>query len=271
MPELPEVETTLRGIQPHLEGQTLAHVQVRVPMLRQPTPQAALIQGRALSNLRRRNKYILADANDGYSLILHLGMSGRLVLTPPETPLLKHDHILLRTAKGVEVRLHDPRRFGLFLRTPTANLATHPLLAAIGPEPFSPAFNATYLHTSLRGKRIPIKTAVMDGRLVAGVGNIYASESLFRARLNPLTPAQNLTSRQCGNLIGHIRQTLSDAIAAGGSSLRDFTQSSGELGYFQHQFKVYGRRGQPCLVCATPISAQTVGQRNTFWCPACQR
>jgi len=271
MPELPEVETTLRGIAPHFEGQTLALVQVRAPMLRQPTPQAALIQGRTLSNLRRRNKYILADTNDAHTLLLHLGMSGRIVLTPPTAPLLKHDHIILRTANGVEARLNDPRRFGLFLRIPTAQLATHPLLAAIGPEPLSPAFTGAYLHKALRGKSVAIKAAIMDGRVVAGVGNIYASESLFRAGISPLAAAASLSRRRCDALVFHIIATLTEAIAAGGSSLRDFTQASGELGYFQHSFRVYGRAGQPCPSCATPLKSKVISQRNTFWCPACQR
>lgn len=270
MPELPEVETTLRGIQPHLEGATLTHVDIRVPALRLPTPAASVLQGRTLHNLRRRNKYILIDTDDAHSVILHLGMSGRLTLTDHNSPLLKHDHVILGTGGGKQVRLHDPRRFGLFLHLPTPALLTHPLLTAIGPEPLTDAFNPTYLHTALGTKSIPVKVAIMDGKLVAGVGNIYASESLFHARINPLTPANKLTKKQCATLTESIRIILSAAIAAGGSTLNDYTHSDGQLGYFQHTFQVYGRANQPCHVCATPVTAQVLAQRNTFWCPSCQ-
>lgn len=270
MPELPEVETTLRGLLPHLEGQTLTHVEIRAPQLRQPTPAASLIEGRTLSNLRRRNKYIFMDTDDGHTLILHLGMSGRLTITDSAQPLLKHDHVIFRTANGTEVRLHDPRRFGLLLRTPTATLQNHPLVHAIGPEPLTEAFSAAVLHASLKTKAIPIKVALMDGKIVAGVGNIYASESLFHAGLNPHTPAKSLTLKQCEKLITSVRITLNAAIAAGGSSLRDFAHSNGQLGYFQHTFNVYGRKGHPCHVCQTPIQAEVLAQRSTFWCPVCQ-
>lgn len=270
MPELPEVETTLRGLLPHLEGQTLTHVAIRAPQLRQPTPAASLIEGRTLSNLRRRNKYIFMDTDDGHTLILHLGMSGRLTITDSAQPLLKHDHVIFRVANGTEVRLHDPRRFGLLLRTPTATLHQHPLVHTIGPEPLTEAFSAQVLYASLKTKAIPIKVALMDGKIVAGVGNIYASESLFHAKLNPLTPAKSLTLKQCEKLIISIRITLNAAIAAGGSSLRDFTHSNGQLGYFQHTFNVYGRKGQPCHTCGTPIHTEVLAQRSTFWCPTCQ-
>lgn len=271
MPELPEVETTLHGVQPVLEGQRIAHAEVRVATLRLPTPSAAELTGRTFTGFRRRNKYILADSDAGTSLILHLGMSGRLTLTTPQSPLLKHDHILLTTARGQQVRFHDPRRFGLVLLVPTPELPHHPLLRNIGPEPLTDAFNSRYLHTALHSKSIPIKTAIMDGKLVAGVGNIYASESLFRAKLHPLKPANSLTQKQCTTLVSCIQATLTDAIAAGGSSLRDFSHSEGQLGYFQHSFAVYGRKNQPCPLCTTPIAAQIVAQRNTFWCPTCQK
>lgn len=270
MPELPEVETTLHGLIPHLEGATLAEVLIRAPMLRQPTPKAELLQGRSLSNLRRRNKYILADTDDAHTLLLHLGMSGRLTVAELGTNLAKHDHVILRTAKGSEVRLHDPRRFGLLLRIPTVQILTHPLLANIGPEPLSPAFTGPALHAVLKGKSIPVKTAIMNGRIVAGVGNIYASESLFSAAIHPLTPAGQLTRPQAAKLVEAIRATLTAAITAGGSSLRDYAHSHGQLGNFQKNFRVYGRTGQPCFTCGTPIVSQTVGQRSTFWCPTCQ-
>lgn len=270
MPELPEVEITLKGLKPHLEGTTLTHVEVRAPRLRLPTPDATTLQGRTLSNLRRRNKYILADTDDGHTLLLHLGMSGRLTITDAAAPLLKHDHIILRTVTGTEVRLHDPRRFGLFLRIPTAELPTHTLLRDIGPEPLTDSFNATYLHATLQKKNIPVKAAIMDGRLVAGVGNIYASESLFHAHIHPLTPSKSLNLTQCATLVASIRHILNLAIAAGGSSLRDFAHSDGQLGYFQHTFQVYARPGQPCHACGTAITSQVIAQRNTFWCPGCQ-
>ncbi len=271
MPELPEVETTLRGLQPHLEGATLTHVAIRVPKLRQPTPKATLLQGRTLTNLRRRNKYIFMDTDDGHTLILHLGMSGRLTITDASQPLLKHDHVIFRTATGTEVRFHDPRRFGLLLRTPTATLTNHPLISIIGPEPLTDAFSGKILHASLKTKNIPIKVAIMDGKIVAGVGNIYASESLFHARINPLTPAKSLSLKQCTTLVASIRHTLQAAIAAGGSSLRDFTHSNGQLGYFQHTFAVYGRKNETCLTCTTPLLTEVLAQRSTFWCPTCQR
>jgi formamidopyrimidine-DNA glycosylase len=270
MPELPEVETTLRGLAPYLEGQPLTQVLIRTPKLRLPTPKAELLTGRTVTRLTRRNKYILAELNDAHTLLLHLGMSGRLTITTQSEPLLKHDHIILTTPKA-QIRLHDPRRFGLFLHIPTATIHQHPLLIGIGPEPLTPAFNPTYLHAALHGKTIPIKAAIMDGKLVAGVGNIYASESLFRAKIHPLTPAQNLAPAHCATLVACIQETLNDAITAGGSSLRDYAHSDGQLGYFQHSFRVYGRAGQPCLVCSTPIASQTVAQRNTFWCPHCQK
>ncbi|MBI1308601.1 MAG: bifunctional DNA-formamidopyrimidine glycosylase/DNA-(apurinic or apyrimidinic site) lyase [Proteobacteria bacterium] len=272
MPELPEVETTLRGLTPYLLHQKITQVQIRAPKLRAPTPPAKPLINLTVTKLERRAKYILAHLSNGTTLLIHLGMSGRLTILPAAhaTPPGKHDHIILTTPKGT-ITLNDARRFGLFLHLKEGALTTHPLLTALGPEPLGPQFTASYLHTQLRTRKTPIKVALMDSHLVVGVGNIYASESLFRAHIHPQTPAHKLTLKQCQTLVTCIHQTLTEAIAAGGSSLRDFAHSNGQLGYFQHSFHAYGRTGKPCLTCATPIQKITQAQRSTFFCPHCQK
>lgn len=275
MPELPEVETTLQGLKPYLHGQPLTAVTIRAPKLRTALPPALAKQltGRTVTGLARRNKYILAQLDDAHTLLLHLGMSGRLAVFPTGMsglpPLHKHDHVTLLTPKA-EVRFNDARRFGLFMRLPTAALAQHPLLAGLGPEPLTQAFSGATLHAALQGKSKAIKPTLMDNAVVCGVGNIYASESLFRSGIHPATPAHRLSLPQAHSLAGHIKQTLSDAIAAGGSSLRDFRHADGQLGYFQHTFNVYGRAGQPCRACGSLVQSAVMAQRNTFWCPTCQ-
>ena len=274
MPELPEVEITRRGLIPLL-NQTVANVVIRNPSMRWPIPAhlpETLINQKLLS-LKRRAKYILAEFECG-TLLLHLGMSGRISLLDRNYPPEKHDHFDigfngLDGKAGQVLRLRDPRRFGAVL---WAGLEpnNHALLAPLGPEPLDDNFNAQYLHNQLKTRSIAIKVAIMDSHLVVGVGNIYASESLFRARIQPETPAKNLTIKQCENLVAEIKSTLNDALNAGGSSLRDFFGVDGNVGYFQQKYFAYGRTDEPCKVCSKLIKCIRLGQRSTFFCPSCQ-
>ncbi|WP_035057969.1 bifunctional DNA-formamidopyrimidine glycosylase/DNA-(apurinic or apyrimidinic site) lyase [Andreprevotia chitinilytica] len=271
MPELPEVETTRRGIAPHLEGSTVAEVIIREPRLRWPVPAdlPALLANRKVESIERRAKYLLLRFSHG-TVIIHLGMSGNLrVLTEP-FPAEKHDHVDIVFTDGKRLRLRDPRRFGAVLWQAGADNA-HPLLAALGPEPLSPAFNADYLQAAIASKRVAIKLALMDNHIVVGVGNIYASESLFRARIDPRRPAQSLSHHECSRIVMAVKETLEAAINVGGSTLRDYVDSDGKAGYFMLQSQVYGRTGEPCRICGTPISQFRLGQRSTFYCPSCQR
>lgn len=270
MPELPEVEITRRGIEPWLLGAVVSGVRIRQPRLRYPVPDVlpALLGGEPVLAVRRRAKYLLVDFSHG-SLMIHLGMSGSLRVLPEGTPPERHDHFDLVLGERV-LRLRDPRRFGAVLWLP-AGEAEHPLLASLGLEPLDEGFDGGQLAALLAGRRTPIKLAIMDGHLLVGVGNIYASESLFRARIHPATPAGRLGRVRCERLASEIRQTLNDALAAGGSSLRDFVHSDGSPGYFQQQYFVYGRDGEPCRVCGRAIERSVMGQRATFWCPRCQR
>lgn len=269
MPELPEVETTRRGLAPDIEGRRLTAVAIRQPMLRYPVPpDLPSLAGRELGSLARRGKYLLFGLGDGHILV-HLGMSGSLRLLPADTPPQKHDHLDLFFGERL-VRLRDPRRFGAVLWH-AGDPATHPLLASLGIEPLSGALDGPWLHRATRGKTTPIKLFVMDGHVMVGVGNIYASESLFRAGIDPRTPAADLGPRRCKRLAEAIRDTLEAALAAGGSTLRDFIHSDGSAGYFQMQHYVYGRTGEPCRICGTPIKSLVMGQRSTFLCPRCQR
>ncbi|HEX4984720.1 MAG TPA: bifunctional DNA-formamidopyrimidine glycosylase/DNA-(apurinic or apyrimidinic site) lyase [Burkholderiales bacterium] len=271
MPELPEVETTRRGLAPHLEGQRVEAVVVRNRSLRWPVPRdlGKRVSGRTVHAVRRRGKYLLLDVGNG-SMILHLGMSGSLQVVPASSPPGKHDHFDLVMASGMAARLTDPRRFGAVLWKSGDPLA-HPLLAGLAPEPMSETFDAAWLYGRTRGRSAPIKALVMDSHAVVGVGNIYASESLFRAGIHPGLAAGRLSLQRCGRLVEAIRQTLAAAIEAGGSSLRDYVDAGGRPGYFQQSYFVYGRGGQDCRVCKTPVKALRQGQRSTFYCPACQR
>lgn len=270
MPELPEVEITRRGIEPWLLGAVVSGVRIRQPRLRYPVPDVlpALLGGEPVLAVRRRAKYLLVDFSHG-SLLIHLGMSGSLRVLPEGTPPERHDHFDLVLGERV-MRLRDPRRFGAVLWLP-AGEAEHPLLASLGLEPLDEGFDGAALAALLAGRRTPIKLSIMDGHLLVGVGNIYASESLFRARIHPATPAGRLGRERCERLASEIRQTLNDALAAGGSSLRDFVHSDGSPGYFQQQYFVYGRDGEPCRICGRAIERTVMGQRATFWCPRCQR
>ena len=277
MPELPEVETTLRGLSPHLGGQKIKQVVIRNPQLRWPIPQnlPEILPGLRIHKLERRAKYLLLDCGSG-TLILHLGMSGSLRILPAHTPAEKHDHFDLLLANGTLMRLRDPRRFGAVLwhQNQTENssdIAQHPLLASLGPEPLLPAFDADYLYRATRKRSAAIKQVIMDSHVVVGVGNIYASESLFHAAIRPQLAANKLSLPRCAKLVQTIRDTLTASIAQGGSTLRDFTDSDGKPGYFQQSYFAYGRSGEPCRNCGTTIKQIVQGQRSTFYCPRCQK
>ncbi|MCK0511967.1 bifunctional DNA-formamidopyrimidine glycosylase/DNA-(apurinic or apyrimidinic site) lyase [Aromatoleum buckelii] len=270
MPELPEVEITCRGIRPFVAGRTLTALEVRNPRLRQPVPAdlAQTLVGERLQDVRRRAKYLLLDFPHG-SVLVHLGMSGSLRVVSADEPAGVHDHVDL--VFGAEaLRLRDPRRFGLVLWHAGDGLS-HPLLAALGCEPLESGFTGAWLHEATRGVRMSIKQTLMDAHRVVGVGNIYASESLFRARIHPLEPAGAIGPQRLARLVASVRETLLAAIDAGGSTLRDFVGGDGRAGYFQQQYFVYGREGLACRVCATPVRRVVVGQRSTFFCPRCQR
>ena len=271
MPELPEVETTLRGIAPHLVQHRVTAVVVRNPKLRWPIPPnlPELLHKQVVQGLRRRAKYLLIEFKHG-TLILHLGMSGSLRIQPAGLPAEKHDHFDLVLDNGQLLRLRDPRRFGAVLWH-AGDVALHPLLAALGPEPLEQKFDGEYLHRATRSRSAAIKLAIMDSHLVVGVGNIYANEALFRAGIRPQLAANKLSLPRCRNLAQHIKEVLRDAIQQGGSTLRDFVHSDGSSGYFQQTYFVYGRTGESCRVCNTPIKQLRQGQRSTFYCPKCQR
>ena len=270
MPELPEVETVRRGIAPHLTGQRVVQVVVRQPRLRWPVPDelATEMSGQTIQRVDRRAKYLLLRTDAG-TAILHLGMTGRLRLLSAATPLQKHDHVDLALASGQCLRFNDSRRFGAVLWT-TAPPERHPLLQALGPEPFDAAFSGAYLHRRAQGRTPAVTTFIMDNRVVVGVGNIYANEALFAAGISPLRPAGQVTEAECDRLAIVIREILTEAIRQGGTTLRDFIGGDGEPGYFQQSLRVYDRRGLPCAVCGQPIQRCRIGQRATYYCPRCQ-
>lgn len=271
MPELPEVETVVRGLERQLPGRVVKTVAQTHLKLRVPLPDLQVLVGATVLAVRRRAKFVLVDFSNKQTLLIHLGMSGRIVFTPPHTPPAKHDHVRLTFTKGDELRFNDPRRFGLMDICPTGAENKTPHLKTMGPEPFHPTFNSKYLHTKIKSKKTAIKPTIMESKLVVGVGNIYASEALFRAGINPTRAANKLSLAQCEKLVTCIQQTLQDAIQAGGTSLRDYVQTDGTLGYFQHQFNVYNREGQPCRVCGTPIKRIVQAARSTYFCPTCQK
>lgn len=287
MPELPEVETVRRGLEPVLVGRVIARAEARRPDLRWPLPPnlAARLTGARVAALRRRSKYLLADLDRGETLIVHLGMSGRLLVSRPAGPRQvlgefvhdhpapeKHDHVVLDIEGGARVTLNDARRFGAMDLWPTDALDGHRLLAGIGPEPLGNRFDGPYLAGAMAGRRTPLKALLLDQRVVAGLGNIYVAEALWRAGLSPLRIAGSVGSDEAEALVRAVRAVLEDAIAAGGSSLRDYRQADGELGYFQHAFAVYGRAGEPCTRpgCGGTIVRAVQSGRSSFHCPDCQ-
>ncbi len=271
MPELPEVETTRRGIEPHLLDQTITKVIVRNRKLRWPVPSqlASELRHQTVRAVKRRGKYLLLSVDKG-TLILHLGMSGSLRILPLDSAPQKHDHVELQLASGQCLRLRDPRRFGAVLWTRRDPLR-HRLLAALGPEPLLSEFDNKHLYTCSRGRKQAIKSFIMDSKIVVGVGNIYASEALFMAGIHPQRAAGRVSEQRYQQLTAAIKKVLAAAIRQGGTTLRDFTHSDGSAGYFKQQLKVYGRAGQACPNCRQPIRQQTIGQRASYYCPHCQK
>jgi formamidopyrimidine-DNA glycosylase len=280
MPELPEVETVARGLRSTLEGRVITRVLQNRPNLRIPFPDNLVkrLTGRRVTHVGRRAKYILLTLDDGNILIVHLGMSGRFIFRrDPSQPLLPHDHLVLTADDGVDHVLNDPRRFGLVAMTEAARLDEHKLFAGLGPEPLGNTFDGPTLAERIAGKNTPIKAALLDQRVVAGLGNIYVCEALFQSGISPTRLAGTIKGARAERLVQAIRQVLNAAIAAGGSTLRDFMHHNGELGYFQHSFSVYAREGKPCPGCTCDV-AQTGGiarivqsGRSTFYCPHKQR
>lgn len=283
MPELPEVETVRNGMRPAMEGKVILRAEVRRPDLRWPFPEnmAARLTGKMVSALRRRSKYILMDLDSGETLIIHLGMSGRILISDEELGSFhhsaeipqKHDHVIFHIEDGPRVTFNDARRFGAMDLTSTIEIESHWLLRDIGPEPLGNGFNEEYLEGTLRGRNTPMKTALLDQKIVAGLGNIYVSEALNRAGISPRRKAKNVSQNSISRLVPVIRDVLNEAIAAGGSSLRDYRQADGELGYFQHTFRAYDREGKPCQTggCDGKIARIVQSGRSTYYCPRCQR
>ncbi|MGB5556742.1 MAG: bifunctional DNA-formamidopyrimidine glycosylase/DNA-(apurinic or apyrimidinic site) lyase [Paracoccaceae bacterium] len=283
MPELPEVETVRRGLEPVMTGHVITYADIRRPNLRWPFPErmAERLTGKRVERLRRRSKYILADLSSHETLIIHLGMSGRMLISgqmpgefhhnypAPE----KHDHVVLDMDSGARVTFNDARRFGAMALNPTATVEEHWLLSGIGPEPLGNEFDEDYLAAHLKGRNTPIKSALLDQRIVAGLGNIYVCEVLHRAGISPKRKAGQIATLRVRALVPIIRQVLSEAIEAGGSSLKDYRQTDGELGYFQHTFRAYGREGQPCQTadCTGHIIRIVQSGRSSFYCAQCQR
>ncbi len=271
MPELPEVETTVRGLRAVLEGEVLARVEPRRADLRRPIPVdlRQRLTGARVTGLSRRAKYGLIDTDRGDTLIFHLGMSGRWRIDPGE--IEKHDHLVIETGAGRVLALNDHRRFGSLDLIETAAIPDWPAFRALGPEPLGDALNAKYLANALEGRIAPIKAMLLDQRIVAGLGNIYVCEALFLAGIHPAKAAGRVSGPRLKRLVPAIRTVLNAAIDAGGSSLRDFAQPDGQLGYFASQFHVYGRTGEPCTGCGKPVLRRVDGGRSTFYCAKCQR
>ena len=281
MPELPEVETVRRGLAPAMEGARIERAEVNRPDLRWPLPErmAERLTGVTVERLRRRSKYILADLDTGESLLIHLGMSGRMMVSGvmlgefhlDHPAPLKHDHVVLHMEGGARVTFNDARRFGAMDLVRTDREAAHWLLAGLGPEPFGNDFHEEYLVEALKRRATPIKSALLDQHVVAGLGNIYVCEALHRAGIDPRRQAKRISNQRIASLVPIIRDVLSEAIEAGGSSLRDHRQADGELGYFQHSFHVYDREDAPCQHCHTPIRRIVQAGRSSFFCPQCQK
>lgn len=269
MPELPEVETTLRGLEPHLVGQTISRIQIRQPRLRWPVPDDIHgLQGGTISSLQRRAKYLLMYSDQG-NMIWHLGMSGSMRVLPDTAPAAKHEHIQIDFDNGCSLRYIDPRRFGALLYCDTDPLQ-HKLIRKLGPEPLCDDFNSEYLLQRCRQRSVAIKNIIMDGHIVVGVGNIYACESLFLSGINPKTKASRISARRMESLVNSIKTVLGQAIQQGGTTLQDFAQTDGRPGYFSQSLRVYGNKAD-CPICSGPVSRITQGQRSTFYCKNCQK
>ncbi|HEY3786562.1 MAG TPA: bifunctional DNA-formamidopyrimidine glycosylase/DNA-(apurinic or apyrimidinic site) lyase [Steroidobacteraceae bacterium] len=271
MPELPEVETTRRGIEPHAIGRQIVALTVHEPRLRwrvQPDL-AQQVTGQRILHAKRRGKYLLLELQDG-TLLWHLGMSGSLRVLPADTPRRGHDHVDLILDSGNTLRFNDPRRFGSLHYT-TADPQKHPLLAELAPEPLEPAFDTDYLWQVTRRRRVAIKQLLMNSKLVVGVGNIYANEALFKAHIRPRRQARSLSRAEARALVRSVRTVLARAIRLGGTTLRDYVGADGQPGYFRQKLYVYERAGKPCRVCSTPVRQLTQGQRSTYYCPTCQK
>ncbi|KAE9632258.1 bifunctional DNA-formamidopyrimidine glycosylase/DNA-(apurinic or apyrimidinic site) lyase [Parasedimentitalea maritima] len=283
MPELPEVETVRRGLSPAMEGAVIAQAQVNRPNLRWPFPEnmAARLTGTRVLALRRRSKYLLADLDSGETLLVHLGMSGRMTVSGDplgqfahdHPAAQKHDHVVFDMTNGARITFNDPRRFGAMDLLDTATANQHKLLSVLGPEPLGNDFHEDYLVQAFKGRNTPVKSALLDQGIIAGLGNIYVCEVLFRSQVSPRRKAGQISASRVAGLVPVIRDVLTDAIKAGGSSLKDFRQADGNLGYFQHSFDVYGREGDPCKRdgCSGIIDRITQSGRSTFFCGKCQR
>ena len=270
MPELPEVETTRRGLLPHVAGRRIEHVLLRRADLRWPIPREVeeLLPEQRIDDIRRRAKYLLLDTAAG-SALLHLGMSGSLRVLPSDTPVRAHDHVDIALDSDRVLRFNDPRRFGCLLWQAPGQ--THPLLAGLGPEPLSDAFDGDYLFALSRGRKAPVKTFLMDQAVVVGVGNIYAAEALFQAGVSPLRAAGKVSRERYAALAEAVKAILAHAITRGGTTLRDFISPDGAPGYFEQELSAYGRGGAPCPRCGRAMKQATIGQRTTVWCTRCQR
>jgi formamidopyrimidine-DNA glycosylase len=271
LPELPEVETTRRGLAPYARSRRITTLEIHDHRLRWPIARdlPAALAGQRIVRVGRRAKYLLLTLESG-TLLVHLGMSGNLRAVPQDTPRAKHDHFDLMLDSGLTLRFNDPRRFGSLLYT-QEDPRRHPLLARLAPEPFAAAFDADYLYRVTRGRRVAIKQLIMDSHLVVGVGNIYASEALFRARIRPQRQARSLSRTEAARLVRAIRTVLRHAIRAGGTTLRDYRGADGAPGYFRQKLYVYERRGKPCRRCRTAVRGVPQGQRSTYYCPSCQK
>lgn len=270
MPELPEVETTKRGISPHIKNKTIANVVIRQAQLRWPVSAelTTVLPQQKIVDVKRRAKYLLLETQRG-TVIIHLGMSGSLRIINNSEPVKKHDHIDIIFTDGTCLRYHDPRRFGAMLWT-NVPIEEHKLIVKLGPEPLTDAFQLDDFYAKAKKRTLPIKSFIMDGHMVVGVGNIYASESLFLSGIHPSRACSNVSKARLNTLIQSIKTILHSSIEQGGSTLKDFVNSDGKPGYFQQTLNVYGRKGDPCTQCSSLIKQVTIGQRSTFYCPSCQ-
>jgi len=274
MPELPEVETVRRGLEPNIKGKKINDIILRRKDIRIPIPEdlSESFSGNIIKSVGRRSKYLLLDAGLEDYLIIHLGMSGKLLYHAEEnTDYLKHDHVIINFEDKSSIVFNDARRFGLVTTANIAELGEHKLFKHLGPEPLTGDFTAEYLKNKFKKKNVAIKQAIMDSKNLVGVGNIYAAESLFRSKINPITPANKVSFPKLKLLTENIKQVLEAAIESGGSTLRDYVRSDGDVGYFQHNFNVYGKENEPCLICATNIKRIVQQGRSTFYCPKCQK